>query len=289
MTKISAPGVYDLPAAIYHADPCPEPSLSSSVAKAIVLHSPLHAKFKHPRLTEQEPKEPSAQRDIGSAVHEMALGAGPGFVIIEKDSYRTDVAKAARKAAYAEGKTPLLTADYETARGMATILRPVVQSFLKGPSLAEAVIAWRENGAWCRTMVDAMDAGKRIILDIKTTEASCDPYSINRRFNEDANDIQAAFIERGLDALDPDGRGRRKFIFIYQEQSPPHAVTPLLVSEASLTVARHSVEFAIATWADCLARNEWPGYGAARSEPTLWMQQRRAARMSANNYREAAE
>jgi hypothetical protein len=287
MSKIDKPGVYDgFPEAEYHADPCPTPSLSSSVAKCLVEQSPLHAKSKHPRLTAQEPKDPSRPRDVGSAVHVLALGVGQGLAVIDADSYQGGDAKKARKAAYAAGKIPLLSDEYDLASGMAAILRPVIRQFLPGEFFPERVIAWREGDVWCRTMIDATDM--RTVIDIKTTEASCSPDSVCKRFNEDAQDIQAAFIERGLDALDPDGRGRRKFVFIYQEQSPPHAVTPLIVSEASLHVARFGVEYAISMWGDCLARNSWPGYAATRSEPKPWVEQRRMAIMKSAT-QEAAE
>jgi len=287
MNKIDKPGVYDgFPESEYHADPCPEPSLSSSIAKILVEQSPLHAKFAHPRLTAQEPKDPSRARDVGSAVHALTLGVGQELAIIEAESYVGGDAKKARKAAYAAGKTPLLTEEYESAVGMAKLLRPVIRQFLPRDCFGERVIVWCEEDVWCRTMIDATDM--RTVLDIKTTEASCSPDSVRKRFNEDAQDIQAAFIERGLDALDPDGRGRRKFIFIYMEQSPPHAVTPLIISEASLHVARLGVEYAISMWGDCLAKNAWPGYSATRSEPTSWIEQRRAAVMRQST-QEAAE
>ena len=40
----------DISAEAYHADPAPEPSLSSSVAKILVNLSPAHARIAHPRL-----------------------------------------------------------------------------------------------------------------------------------------------------------------------------------------------------------------------------------------------
>jgi hypothetical protein len=286
--KIDRPGVYEnFPEAVYHADPCPEPSLSSSIAKEIVNRSPLHAMIKHPRLGTPEIKEPNRTRDIGSAVHVLTLGRGARIVSIDADAYRKDPVKEQRDAAYAAGHIPLLNPDLEAAHEMAKIVRPVILSYLPKGFRPELVLAWQQESIWLRTMVDATDM--RVVVDLKTTASECDPESVRRRFNDDANDIQAAFIERGLDALDPGNRGRRRFVFIYQEQAPPYAVTPLLVSEASLTVARHSVDYAVSTWAACLQSGAWPGYGATMSEPTPWMQSRRATNMQANTQRDAAE
>ena len=41
---------YDMTTDEYHADPCPEPSLSASIAETIWRESPNHARNEHPRL-----------------------------------------------------------------------------------------------------------------------------------------------------------------------------------------------------------------------------------------------
>ena len=43
-------GIHDIPPREYHADPCPAPSLSRSIAKLLVERSPAHAYAAHPRL-----------------------------------------------------------------------------------------------------------------------------------------------------------------------------------------------------------------------------------------------
>ena len=55
--QVACPGVYQLDALAYHADPCPVPSLSAGVAHTLLTQSPLHAKYCHPRLTAQPPEE----------------------------------------------------------------------------------------------------------------------------------------------------------------------------------------------------------------------------------------
>ena len=47
MMKIELPGVYDMPAEDYHADPCLEPSLSASIAKTMIFDTPWHVWTKH--------------------------------------------------------------------------------------------------------------------------------------------------------------------------------------------------------------------------------------------------
>ena len=64
---ITAPGIYEMPADIYHADPCPEPSLSSTGARTLANGTP--ATYWHER---QNPKQKRVF-DIGTAGHLMVL------------------------------------------------------------------------------------------------------------------------------------------------------------------------------------------------------------------------
>ena len=68
---ITKPGVYDLPMAEYHADPCPEPSLSSSIIRLLCSASPLHAWTAHPRLNAAYVAEESDRFDVGTAAHAL--------------------------------------------------------------------------------------------------------------------------------------------------------------------------------------------------------------------------
>ena len=45
---IGKAGIYTLSAEAYHADPCPEPSLSASIANVLLQRSPAHARIQHP-------------------------------------------------------------------------------------------------------------------------------------------------------------------------------------------------------------------------------------------------
>ena len=67
---INTPGIYEIPATEYHADPCPEPSLSASVARTLIDRSPLHAWMQHPRMAGQQDRESQATRmSLGTAAH----------------------------------------------------------------------------------------------------------------------------------------------------------------------------------------------------------------------------
>ena len=75
------PGLhFGLPDHVYHADPSPRPSLSSTLARVILDQSPLHAWTRHPRLNPFYESEDRKTFDIGRAAHRAVLGAGGDYV-----------------------------------------------------------------------------------------------------------------------------------------------------------------------------------------------------------------
>ncbi|GBR70939.1 hypothetical protein [Gluconobacter kanchanaburiensis] len=94
--RIEKPGIYDMPEAVYHSDPCLEPSLSNSIARVLLDQSPMHAHYAHPRLNlKREPFEVTAAMDFGTALHKLLLGKGAAIVEVKADAYRSAAAKEA--------------------------------------------------------------------------------------------------------------------------------------------------------------------------------------------------
>ncbi|MBZ4284016.1 hypothetical protein LAJ55_14510, partial [Streptococcus pneumoniae] len=62
----------------------------------------------HPRLNPEYKADDHKDYDVGSAAHALLLEGLRPFEIISAKDFRTDAAKAARDAAYAAGKIPLL-------------------------------------------------------------------------------------------------------------------------------------------------------------------------------------
>lgn len=266
--KIEKPGIYhDFPIAVYHADPCPKPSLTQSIAKVLIEQSPLHAWHEHPRLgksadDEEGEKYVSAQA-IGNAAHQMMIGRGRDIAVGDFDSWRTKEAQTFRDANAAAGKIPILEKHFARARAMvgAAIERLDGAAFhSEAPGKGEVVLAWEEGGLWFRTMIDWLNDDLRIAWDLKTSAMSCAPHAIPSLMLSGGWDIQAAMHERALDALDPAGRGRRKFRFVAQENYPPYAVTICELSEAVLTMGRKKLAYAVQLWSACLRADVWPSY-----------------------------
>jgi hypothetical protein len=86
------------------------------------------------------------------------------------------------------------------------------------------------------------------------------PHLIGIRAEAAGWHVQAAFIERGLDILDPDGAGRRRYRFIAQETDKPHALTSMHMNEYWITMGRKKVEAGIGLWRAAVENNRWSGY-----------------------------
>lgn len=260
-----SPGIYtDMSSADYFADPCEKPSLTQSIAKILLERSPLHAWHAHPRLGGKVngPEDYVAAQAIGNAAHKLLLERGKDIVVIEADNFRTKQAQETRDAVSAEGKVPILAKHH----GRALAMVKVAKAQLGRLGLAdfdgntEAVIAWEEDGCWFRSMIDKLSASRTLILDYKTSGMSCAPHGLGRMLADAGWDIQAAMHERGLNALHPESAGRRRHLFVAQENVEPYALTIAQISEGILTMGRKKLAAAVNVWRRCKAADNWPGY-----------------------------
>ena len=252
-----SPGFYDMNAAQYHADPCPEPSLSSSIAKLLVRKSPRHAWAAHPRLGGHSPEPPTREMCIGSAVHAMALGRGQEVFVITAGDYKTATAREQRDLALANGRIPLLEPDLARATAMAAPMRDAVNRFFPGEYLTEVVGVWEENGVWHRMMIDAISPCGLYVADLKTT-VSAEPEAFSRQFFNMGYDIQEGFYRSGLDALL--GVASRRYAFIAQEREMPEAITVHETEPVTREIVERDVAQAKALWAECITADLWPAY-----------------------------
>jgi len=156
---IDKPGIYDISADAYHADPVIEPSLSSSIAHVLLSSSPSHAWQEHPRLNPAFEAEDEPKFDLGTAAHGLILQGDSGVTVIEADDWRTKAAREARDAARAAGKTPLLAKHWDDVEQMADAVERQLDAFRDPPrplsdGLPERTLVWREGSIWCRVRLD---------------------------------------------------------------------------------------------------------------------------------------
>ena len=277
---VTKPGVYDIDAATYHADPCPEPSLSSSIGKLLVGRSPLHAWCAHPRLNPNHQPTESQKFDLGSTFHTLFLGKGAEVVAIEADDWRTKAAKEARDTARADGQIPMLAGQLERAQRMEAAVREQVPGH---PELAvalttgkpERTLVWQEeNGIWCRAMLDWMPGRGNAYPDVKTTEASASPGDWGRILFNMGYDFQDAFYRRGLQKLAISEEAYLLFM-VTEIEEPRYLIATHRCGMSAAALANRKVELAIALFGHCLTTGHWPGYRreTAWHDPKPWAEE----------------
>lgn len=258
---ILAPGLHKMDAAAYHADPAPEPSLSSSIAHQLVARSSLHAWHAHPRLNPAYVPENNAIMDAGTVAHAILLEGGTSrIVVVQADDWRKKEAKDARDQAWANGGIPVLVGKLAAINAMIEAAkRFIAQSELAGIFDAgepELTMLWQEGPAWCRARPDWLTTDRRIMLDYKSTATNAEPNGFIRQMLLMGYDMQAAFYLRGAEAL----KLRPDFIFLVQENEPPYACSLVGVSPAMLDLAARKVDYALTLWKNCRATGKWNGY-----------------------------
>lgn len=262
---VSKPGIYTMTAPQYHADPCPSPSLSSSVARTLIFESPRHAWTEHPRLNPDHEVETKKEYDLGTAAHVFMLNDTRNFEIIHADAFRTNDAKAQRDGAYAKGKTPILSYRLPEIEHMVEEGRMQIAAHRESPDLlgpkgkSEQTVCWEENGVWLRVRLDWLQDDYLLIGDYKTTGESANPENWQRTCYNMGTDVQAAIYRRGVRAVT--GKSPR-FQFAVQETKPPFALSIIELSPQAMDMADERVNEAIDLWRHCLTTKHWPGYPA---------------------------
>lgn len=294
--KILGAGVHSIPADAYHADPAPEPSLSSTLARLIVNRSPLHAWTESPRLNPAWEPTDSATFDIGRAAHRALLGAGGDYVAYPEmllgagGAASTKAAKEWAEEQRAAGRTPLKAEVVDAVGAMADVgrARLAAANLHLAPTRSEMTALAEIDGVWCRAMIDNAPVDSTLpLIDFKTCE-NATPEACRRSIEMYGYDMQAAHY---LDVWEKATGERRGFIFAFQEKAAPYSMTLVRLldspghSEDWLEDAREKVASARVMWRRCLTNGVWPDYplvitelGASPYHRQKWQdQQSRAA------------
>jgi hypothetical protein len=256
-------GIHDgIAAEAYHADPCEQPSLTSTIARILMSDSPLHAWTTHPRLNPAFENKEAGHFDIGTAAHGLLLEGEANVEVVDADSWRTKAAQERRDAAYAAGKQPLLTHQWIELERMVQAAAKQLEAVDADPVIfgsghAEQTLIWHEDGVTCRARLDWLHDTYFAIDDYKTTGRSANPDGFSRTLFNIGYDIQAAFYLRGLEALTGVTADWR---WVVQETEPPYALSVVGMTPAALEIANAKVDRAISKWRRCLTTGRWPGY-----------------------------
>lgn len=272
----------------YHADPCAVASLSQSIAHTLVSKSPLHAWAEHPKLgklanASDDDDDGATEKDkwaitAGKVIHKLLLGKGADVEVLDVKDYRTNYAKDLRDSAKAAGRIPIKIAQYQDLVDSAEYVRDrlhVMGFDLDGQS--EIAFEWQEDGEdgpiICRGRMDHLHLERPQIFDVKKIR-SAHPDTISRHIYDYGYDIQDTAYRRavakylGVDPLAVD------FVFLFMEEKPPYAITPVRLPPSWLEIGRQRWDRAVLAWERCLANNRWPDYADGRVmeiEPQPWV------------------
>lgn len=277
------PGLWDIPATRYHADPCPQPSLSASLATLLCSASPAHARLAHPRLTPGTVAATCEDFDIGTAAHALLLeGSAARVVVVDAKDWRTKAAQEARDVARDAGQLPLLASTWVDVQAMVAAVRAQLAVHRDGGARmftdghAERTLVWQEDdGTWCRARLDWLrtTTSGYAVDDYKTTRTSANPEQWTRSLYGFGADVQAAWYRRGVYKLTGVWP---TFRFAVQETFAPYALSVISLGPDALLLAEKKILYALDLWRRCLAEDDWPAYPSQTCYATLppWEEQR---------------
>lgn len=256
---------HNIPAAVYHADPAPAPSLSSGLARTILAKSLAHAHAEHPRLGNSHHRTTTAAMDTGSLVHAILAGAVHDEIEVgEFANFRSKAAQDWAAGVRAVGKLPALEDDLHAAHKIADAIRAKATLGTTddpfGDGYAEVTGIWQRNEVWFRARYDRLVMPKGepwTAWDWKTTD-DVSPGQVKRHMRRFGYHLQAAHYLAGMDALCPEFAGRHSFVFVFVEKSAPYSVRRYCLTSDSMGCARIEIGQAHDAWQHAMKTNKWP-------------------------------
>lgn len=268
---------YGIPAARYHSDPAPIPSLSSGIARTLLTQSPAAAFREHARLGGKKRATTEAM-NTGSIVHSLIAGNHDDFEVGVFDNFRSKSAQAWRDGVIAAGKNAALECDMDEARKIVASLEAnvcnggITNSPFVPHAKSEVTVIWKEGEAYCRALIDRLvidEHGCADLWDWKVTNDISDD-GIAKSVSKYGYHIQEAFYRRGLAAVIKSPRISWTFAFVLNVD--PYTVRRVCLSPEYLGLGNTEVSKAIRLWWKCTAANDWPDGSAEtlRLDPKPW-------------------
>lgn len=278
---IREPGFYPgITSREYFAEPCPEPALTNSGINTLLLKTAADFAYNHPGINPDAPEAASdAAKRLGDVCHQLSLGKGRGFAIGAFKTWQSNDAKAFKEDALNRGLTPVKTAEFEKAKPMAAEMVQKIADTLSEIGReqglvepedgwayeTEVVFAWQEDTAhgpiWCRAMADVWAPDLWTILDPKFSDMLY-KEDLSRQAHNMRWSRQAAFYRRGVERLIPEAAGRVTFVNLLVAPTAPHVSRAVQIEEAWRYRCEQEIDRAVAFFAECAHRNEWPGFPA---------------------------
>jgi len=258
---ITQPGVYDIAADVYHADPVARGSLSASGAKDLLPPS-CPAKYRYKRDNGQAPKRIF---ELGHAAHALVLGTGSELVLVDRPRWDTNEVKAELAEIRDRGAVPLKRDEWDQVHAMADALRKHTDAaalFAPGSGRAEQSLFWvhEASGVWRRARLDWLPhqtLGRMIVPDYKTC-VSADHDALQKVIYNLGYHRAAAWYVDAVLALGM--ASQAAFVLVFQEKEPPYLVHVVEPDQTALRIGRDENRVALHVFAECIRTGVWPGY-----------------------------
>lgn len=273
------------------------PAFSASLCSTLLDRCPAAAwadSYLNPNRTSHH----SDATDLGTIAHGILLeGSMEGVSVIDPYDHPAEKGggiplgwtnksiRAARDAARAEGKIPVLKSDMGGINAMVASGRRFIETLREQePAVWEAfqpdggdselTALWDDHGTLCRMRPDRISKDRRIIIDLKTTARSAEPASWGRsQMIGMGYYLSAALYRRGAESVwntAPD------YLFLVIESEAPYLCSLVGVDPAGFALGQAKIETALSLWSACIETDRWPGYPARAVYPEIpaWEQAR---------------
>ncbi|WP_244208770.1 PD-(D/E)XK nuclease-like domain-containing protein [Xenorhabdus ehlersii] len=203
--------------------------------------------------------------DIGTALHCLLLEPdefGKRFAIEPKLDRRTKTGKEEAEEFSLNNKDKIILTQEESRKLLimrdSAMAHPIAKWCLEATGTTESSIYWEDvaTGVLCRSRPDKLIADHHWIVDVKST-ADIDRF--DRTFYDYRYHVQDAFYSDGYKAL----TGQLPtFIFLAVSTTVNcgrYPVRTYIMTERAKSAGRAAYQRNLATYAECLKTNEWPG------------------------------
>jgi hypothetical protein len=259
-----------MPDDLYHGKDM-QKYVSSTMLKTLA-HSPAHLRH----MLDNPMIETDALRQ-GKALHCAILDGPDEFsrqYRVKSLDGRTAAGKAEKASMERDGVTCLTSDEHSMIMGIYhefeqhPALMDTLSSDKDVPKFEHAIL-WedKETGLLCRAKPDIY--GANFMIDLKSTR-DARPQRFNRQFFDLGYHIQAAHYAAGWESIT--GQTAEiglDFYFFAAEKSPPFGNTMYGVPRDVMLYGKQERRDLMLKYADCVNKNEWPGYGFEVLELTL--------------------
>lgn len=252
---IPKPGIYP---GVPFDEYCEWDAVNNSILSKIISHSPAHAKEQR-----DNPPPKSEAFVFGEGWHCHALEPSEfdnRYAIAPVCDRRTKDGKEVWKKFQESinSKKIIRPEEYLQMQYMTeAIKRQIIYRFIQGGE-AEVCIVWhnKRTGLLCKARLDYVHRSQAVIIDLKSTrDASQEPFS--KAVYRYGYYQQGAWYADGWKELTGDPPA---FTFLAVEKSPPYCPAAYELGAKDIIAGRLAYRRAIKIYAECLEKDEWPGY-----------------------------